>query len=161
MFRRVVSLVLLPCMLLTQSATFTHAHGGSPPAGHDLRPHVHTNTASASHHHGHHHHGPGSHHHHHDDGDDAPEPDTQPPRPEPFSDHDSDAVYLASVDILVNERVGVDEELMASVRLASGSPDSFVAYWVGPASGWGYWTHPPPPSASSRPIYVRLCALLI
>src|SRR5260370_1019302 len=69
MYRRVLCLLLLPCVLLTQSASLGHCHGDTEPAGHDLRPHFHTNLTSSCHgHHGHHRHGPGG-HHHHDDAD--------------------------------------------------------------------------------------------
>ena len=37
LYRHVVSLLLLPCLLLPQSALLAHAHGGGQPAGHDQR----------------------------------------------------------------------------------------------------------------------------
>ena len=161
MVRRVVALLLLPFVLLTQSAPFSHTHGGSQPAGHDLRPHIHLSLDSAGPDDGHHHHGPGGHHHRHDAGDDCLEPETLPtPRPEPLSDHDSDAFYITGVDALVNDRPATDEDLTTSVYLASVGPDLFAHSWSYPPSESGYWTHPPPATARSCPLYVRYRALL-
>src|SRR3954447_14918509 len=105
--KRVVCLLLMPSVLLTQWAGRGHCHGGNEPAGHDLRPHLHTNPTSSGHsyddhhHHGHHHHSPGGHHHHHDEVE-APEPAAPPtPQPDPPSDHDSDAIFIDSVDVVV------------------------------------------------------------
>ena len=168
MYRRVVSLLLLPCVLLTQTAAIGHAHGGGQPAGHDLRPHFHTNPPAALRHHdevfrphGHHHHGPGGHHHHHDDGDDAPEPDTQPtPEPEPLSDHDSDAVFLTTVDVVLGGRSPVHDELTASSFVAAVGSSSFVASGADLPHEVPNWTHPPP-SGYACPLYVRHLTLLI
>jgi hypothetical protein len=41
MFRRVVALLLLPTVLLTQWASVRQCHGCSHEAGHDLTPHIH------------------------------------------------------------------------------------------------------------------------
>ena len=161
MYRRVVSLLLLPCVLLIQSAGLGHAHGESQPAGHDLRPHVHTNPTPAghTHEHGHHHHGPGGHHHHHhhDDGDDAPQPT---PQREPLSDHDSDALYLDSVDVIVNECSVVDDDAAASAFWSIAALSGFAHSWANPSHEFAKWTHPPP-SGCSCPLYVRHLTLLI
>src|SRR5262245_18144873 len=97
MYRRAICLLLLPCVLLAQSAVLGHSHGVGQPAGHDLRPHFHTEHASTRLKQAHHHHDRGCPHHHHDDGDDQAEPETPPtpqPGPLPESDHDSDAVFF-------------------------------------------------------------------
>ncbi len=157
MYRRVVSLILLPCVLLTQSAAaLGHTHGGSQPTGHDLRPHFHTNSIPASHEHGHHHHGRDD-HHHHDEGDDGDEPDT----PEPLSDHDSDAVFIPSVDVVINDRSAVDEELTGSPLWAPVGLNLATALWADPPSVTANWTHPPPPAGCFCALYVRHLALLI
>jgi hypothetical protein len=44
MFRRVVALLLLPTVLLTQWASVRQCHGCSQEAGHDLTPHIHLTT---------------------------------------------------------------------------------------------------------------------
>ncbi len=167
MYRRFVSLLLLPCVLLTQSvAALGHAHGGNQPAGHDLRPHFHTNSASArpGHESGHHHHGPGGHHHHHDDGDDAPEPGTtQPtPNPEPLSEHehDSDAVFISAVDAAVVERSQVDEEV-ASPTWWIAADSILLAAWDGPPTQPVVCGYPPPLTRVLCPLYIRHLALLI
>jgi hypothetical protein len=158
MFRRVVSLTLVPCLLLTQSAALGHAHGGDEPAGHDARPHLHTAPTSDDHHH---HHGPGGHSHHHDADDAEPEPrspDSPPSQPE----HDADAVFVAAGDaVLAGRSQAVDE-----------TPPSILTWWL--AAGVGPFAacsnrsagrsaahcHPPPP-CSPCPLYVRHLALLI
>lgn len=161
MFRRFVSLLLLPCVLLTQSAeVFGHAHGGGQPAGHDLRPHVHTNPVAVGSQQDHHHHGPGGHHHHHSDVEDNPEPDAQPtPLPEPPSDHDTDAVYVNATDAVVGERSEPNTEVESSDWLAIPDLDLFVAGRAGP---------PARPLVCGRlqpghfcPFYIRHHALLI
>ncbi len=155
MYRRVVSLFLLPCVLLPQTAALGHAHGVSQPAGHDLRPHFHTGPSSApgQQAHGHHHHGPNG-HHHDDDGDDgAP--------PEPLSDHDADAVFLPSVDVVLNKCPVLDNELTVSPFLAVNGSNVVAAIWVAPPSGSVNWAHPPPPVRYPCPLYVRHLALLI
>ncbi len=153
MYRRVVSIFLLPCVLLAQSAALGHAHSGSQPAGHDLRPHFHTNRISYSC-------GGGS-HHHHDDGDDLPEPDTQPtPQPEPLSDHDEDAVYVA-VDTVVSGRVQAgDDDTRCQVWLLPALNLLAAPYGLGEPPN--SWTHPPPLlPASDCPLYLRQLTLLI
>src|SRR5829696_9036925 len=105
MYRGLVSLLLLPCLLLSRSAAFGHSHGGGEPAGHNSRPHLHVtstpNEPGSHHHHRGHHHGPDGHHHHHEDG---ATPDDSLPfqgvQNEPISDHDSDVIYLGEVDAI-------------------------------------------------------------
>ena len=163
MFRRVVSLLLLPFVLLTQSAALGHSHGGSQPAGHDLCPHFHTNPITYPCSHGHHHHGPDGHHHqHHHDGDDVPETDRQPtPEPEPQSDHDSDAVYVTSIDVVINERSAVDNEFSAPSGWVTAGSNPSIASRTNPSQEAARWTHPPPASGYICPLYVRHLALLI
>lgn len=164
MYRRIVSLLLLPCVLLTQSAAFGHSHGGSQPAGHDLRPHVHTNPVPAGHHHdhddGHHHHGHGGHHHDvvNDVASDAPvTPPTQ--SPEPLSDHDSDAIYVNATDAVAVERS----------ELPGGACDFWTVFtsdllaqaWAVPQARPVICGHPPPLPGHVCPLYVKHRALLI
>ena len=163
MYRRVVSLFLLPCVLLTQSAALGHSHGGNQPAGHDLRAHIHTDLAffSQAHDHGHHH-GPDCPGHHHHDGDDAPEPGKQPPSPpEPLSDHDSDAVYISSVDVVVSKRSSVENALTVSALWAAVVWDSSADLLANPPHQVANWTDDLPPSGCACPLYIRQLALLI
>src|SRR5262245_35322301 len=106
MYRRPVSLLLLPCVLLTQSASLSHWHVVKRPAGHDVRPHFHTRVgwAADTHKHGHHHHGRGGHHHHHNDGAENAACALHPPQLTAVSDHDSDAVFVAASDSVVAKR---------------------------------------------------------
>src|SRR5688572_12890353 len=116
MYRRVVALVLLPCLLLTQPACFAHVHGGDQLAGHDLCPHFHANTTPHSHGH---HHGHGGRHHHHE-GEHEDQDPVSLPHDVPSSDHDEDAVYVC----------------MDAV------PPGFVqtAYDLSAATGWHAWS---------------------
>src|SRR5262249_16009499 len=83
--KRVVCILLMPAVLLTQRAALVHGHGEKQPANHDLRPHVHTNLASPRDPHDHgHHHGPGGPPPHHPAPPPPPVPRPAPtPRPGP------------------------------------------------------------------------------
>src|SRR4051794_2765655 len=155
MHRRLVSLLLLPCLMLTQSASLGHSHGGNEPPGHDLRPHFHVTPHSERRCHGprHHHHGPGGHHHHHhNDGDDTAAPDAPPrPRLESLPNHDADAIYISRVDVVITERSAVAEELATSSPLPADS-HPVLTFWTYPPHEAVSWTRPPPPSG-------RVCAL--
>lgn len=162
MFRRVVLLLLLPGLLLSQAAAAGHAHGEHTPADHSARPHVHTLPAAEDRHHTHgHHHGPGGHHHDHDDeGDDAPTPQpvTSPPQPEPPSDHDEDAVFVPTDTVVVERAVSVEVVHTSVVWIVceTGEPagDRFCVFVYPAGNG-----RPPPDPAC--PLYVRHLALLM
>lgn len=165
MYRRLVSLLLLPCLLLTQSAARGHAHGGATPVGHESRPHFHTAPASAAHSHGGdgHSHGHAHHRHPHTGADDVPGPDVQQvPAGESPSDHDSTAVYTASVDLATPQRPSADSEPVGASLWADA--------WLNPSLTFhsacsppeaANRAHPPPDSGHSCPRYVRHLTLLI
>lgn len=163
MYRRIVSLLLLPCLLLTQSAALGHTHAGSKTASHDLRPHFHTTPTSAGHGHTGHHHGPGGHHHPHATADDGPGPDIQTTPPAgPQSDHDSSAVFTANVDLVANQRSSADTDPREfSLWATSGLNLSVTFLSANQQHEAANWTHPPPDSGYSCPIYVRHLALVI
>lgn len=158
MYRRLLSIVLSPCVLLAPSAAFGHSHGGDQAAGHDLRPHLHTNPipASPTPIRSHHHHGPGGHHH---DAAEVPTPET-PPTHDPLSDHDSDAVFLAGVDAAVGPRVVADELSSSSVIWAAVGDGSFAWRHSDLLRSSPNRTHPPP-RLPACPLYVRHLTLLI
>lgn len=107
MFRRIVSLLLLPGVLLTQSLpVLAHSHGEMQPAKHGERPHWHLfdwegHERVDHHHHHHHEHGHRHHNHSHHHHSVAPDGAQSSLSPSPNSlgwtgariDHDSDAVY--------------------------------------------------------------------
>lgn len=162
MFRRVVSLILLPCLLLTQSvALLGHAHAGLRLPGHNLRPHVHTHPVALDGHDAHgHRHGPGGHHRHHDDAKDIPEPDTQTtPLPEPPTDHDSDAVYVNVTDAVVVERPQPTTQVESSDWWSLPDLAPFATFRDEPPTHTLVCGHPPP--GHHRPLYIRHLALLI
>ena len=150
---RVVSLLLLPSVLLTQSAVLGHAHRGGQPAGHDLRPHFHSYASSAPHPH---HHGPDGHDRHLDDGDDAPEP---VPQPSSENGHASDAVHVC-VDAVVKERIAVDE-VAALLGWAGAGLRLPIAFFEDTSPEAVKWTHAPPPSGYGCALYLRQLTLLI
>jgi hypothetical protein len=156
MYRRVVSLLLVPCLLLTQSAALGHHHGGDQPPGHDLRPHVHTTPAPHDHEH---HHGPGSHDHHDDGEDESETARISPSLPQPLSDHDDDAVYV-TVEFVVAGRVQSGQEVERAPWLppsvnAAPAVRGGLREWSAP------WPHAPPWIASACPLYLLHLALLI
>jgi hypothetical protein len=152
MYRRVVSLLLVPCLLLTQSAALGHAHAGQR-AGDAARPHVHVPSV-LSHQHG----ANGSHRHHHDADNEPHAAVPVSPAPAPVSDHDHDAVYVA-VDVVFAGR-GPDAEFADCCWLM---PSCDVAFdgWFGPKERTAWEPHPPPPRGADCPLYVRHLALLI
>lgn len=159
MFRRVVVFVMLPCLLLTQSAAFGHAHGGGQPAGHDIRPHFHTTAAPTGHTHEHGHRHP----HHHDVDEAAPvAPTTLPPQhPEPQPDHDSDAIYVAVPDGVAVERFELPGGVASALWWPVDDSDPFVNVWADPPAHSILCGCPPPLGSRSCPLYVRHLALLI
>jgi hypothetical protein len=162
--KRVVCLLLVPAVLLTQRAGLGHFHGGRQPAGHDFRPHIHTNLTSSchghdGHHHHGHHHGSGGHHHH--DADEGAEPDAAlAPLPEPLSDHDSDAVYISAVYGVGRPRSGDD-----ITRVAPGvAPElAMIAGCLGVLPERSMCRSRPPPlcGSTAHPLYIRHLALLL
>lgn len=160
MYRRVVSLLLLPGLLLSQAAAASHAHGDCTPTDHSVRPHVHTLPAAADRHHAHgHHHGPGGHHHHHDDDDDStPSPALPPPQTDPLSDHDTDAVFVSTDAVAIERPTALETTDVAVVWIApdtGGVVGGPLAVFVCPAGNG----RPPPDPAC--PLYVRHLALLM
>lgn len=162
MLRRVVALLLVPCVLLPQAAAYGHTHSGGQPTGHDLRPHV--PTAPPSHDHGHHH--PGGlhhgHHHHHDDHV-APHPGVGMDADResvPASDHDSDAVYV-SPDVAVLRPHAAHETVASDGGDRIAWDTAFDAAFGRPRRVTRAPAHPPPGAAPPYPLYVRHLALLI
>jgi hypothetical protein len=134
MYHRVVSLLLMPCVLLTPSAALAHAHGGNAPDGHGQRPHIHLTP------HDHHHHG-------------------QDQLPEPLHDHDADAIYIAGVDLVIGQRA-TDDGLIDSLFPALAWEEIRTAPPEVVPSGESPWAHPPPGGASC-PLHVRYLKLII
>lgn len=147
MLRRVVCVLLLPCVLLTQSAALGHAHATTP-TGKAPRPHFHTGLTSLGHDH---HHGPGG-QHHHDAEDELPH--------EQLPDHDEDAVFLNAVDAVVTGWVLTDADTAAAFPVV---PDlgQRAAFAPVPLTAASHRPHPPPDDGLPCPLHVRHRALLI
>lgn len=186
MLQSVVTLLLIPCLLLNQSAALAHSHGASTGDGHSARAHIHLagKSSASSHddkhdhsHHGHahsgHKHTADSHHAHSHGGhshghslNDNPKCEIKGPTKKqknetcstPFQ-HDSDCVYLADVVATGLARTTVKV-------FQSGSLTSCVfANWNrtnlqrGTHEKWSEW--PPPLLFGNCPRYLRNLSLLI
>lgn len=165
MYRRVVSLMLLPCVLLTQLAAIVgHAHAGQHPSGHEFRPHIHTQPASHDHGHRHKHshehpRGTGEDHQHHDE-EGAREPGAPTaPSPEPLSPHDSDAFYVVGVDALVGGRSVAGLDCDTSSLWVAPAESGFALRCLNSSPQWQHCWHTPP--VNSCPLYVRHLTLLL
>ena len=101
MNRRIVSIILLPWVLLTQSVAFGHAHEGNQPVGNSLRTHIHIDHA--------HNHQHGS--HSHNNGDNSEHEKQRPLQVEPLFDHDASAVFISSLDVISGSRSTIKTEI--------------------------------------------------
>ena len=161
MYRRIVSFLLLPCVLLTQSvAAFGHSHGSDEPAGSRFRAHFHTHHAACRHEQAHHHHGQDVHHHSNLDGHAVAEQDS---RLVPWfeGEHDSDAVYIDGKDLGLCRRSTLSEELAGSLFSSHGGLHPSVALCAQPPKQVLRCAHSPPLSSCHCAIYVWQRALLL
>jgi hypothetical protein len=158
MFRRVVLLLLLPTVLLTQWVGVGHSHDGFQPAGHGQIPHVHLCIFSSSHHH----HDEAKHHHHdYDANPGSPDRVESLGQPALLEDHDDDAVYLPTSVVLSFQG-------QSSQKRSAALPDSeAVGAMVNGPLGASHLFLPlahPPPLFCHRPhcpVYLQTCTLLI
>ena len=123
MQRKWLALLLMPGVLLTQSAALGHRHASGQSSHRDSRPHLHTRPKAAKHEHPHHHGSP--HHHHHDEqGNHVAEEPAPADEGTPSPRHDDDALYVSS-DVLSCGRPTSDNEvqfLFDSLFTISGCP---------------------------------------
>lgn len=173
MLQRVVSLLLLPSLLLNQSAAFAHSHGDYTGEGHGARAHFHVGgkSSAASHHdkhdhhghsHGHSHHGNNHEHSHFDDHKGEPKAPAKEQKNEscstPFH-HDADCVYVVNVVAAGVERIIVKffqfDSLPSFVLISWKSPDLQLRTHKR-RSDW-----PPPLLLADCPLYLRNLSLLI
>lgn len=164
MFRKILALLLLPCVLMSQSAVLGHAHCGREPAGHRLRPHLHV--AGASHGHAHPHQSAEEHHHHshgggiHHEDSEGQHADTGLPPITP-AEHDSDAVYLPCVDAVASSRAVVELEFPVLLGWAFDSVCPPEEITVAVSGDIVRWANAPPFNGPSCPLYLRQLTLLI
>lgn len=159
MYRRFVSLLLLPCMLLAQSASLGHAHGSNQPSDHNLRPHIHTKLEQQVHSHSHSH-GTGGHHHHHDYAvpTETVIPDQQS---EPSPTHDSDAVYVSALDLIILQISPVLDEDQYSIFLSAVELAILASAFDCHRGTVAICSHPPPISVQHCARYIQLLTLII
>ncbi|MGD9644696.1 MAG: hypothetical protein AB7U73_03225 [Pirellulales bacterium] len=156
MVRPIVSLLLLPCVLLAQSAfVLGHAHVDLGHSGHGSRVHFHFGHSHFHHEHAGHRHG-----HHdlvHDRG--TGDPPALPNHPsESPGGHDSDAVYLDGIDAIAKQHQSVEPQRSALCFGTAGDASLLEERAGGAVERVACQTHGPP---SDRPIYLLHSALLI
>lgn len=158
MTRRIVSLILIPFVLLAQSASYGHSHPGNQPAGHELRAHIHLNSDAEEAHHSHGHpHGPHSHSHENHSHSDSPEQHS--PQAETPFDHDSSALYLNSTDLTTGVRSTTQFDLVFLVQWLQTDDTLLPAEQSCSEPEWlVYLCAPPDPAA---PLFIRHHAFLI
>lgn len=158
MNRRIVSLILMPFVLLTQSVTFGHSHAGKQPAGHGLRAHIHVNTPAADEQHGHvHSHGTHCHKHENHSHQDR-DRQTSDQMESPF-DHDSSALYLNSTDLTTGSRSNIKMKIVVLI-LWNVSGTGHSAYTL-PSAGPEWLVHDCAPPDPASPLFIRHHAILI
>jgi hypothetical protein len=158
--RRVVSLLLVPMVLLTQWAGTSHCHGSHQPPDHDRVPHFHFGGFPLRQSNHHHHDGHGHHHHH--DGEDRDDGDRDEPsdEPAPRPDHDDDAIYVpvepGTAAVPLKHVRDTSASAHAAVSLTTLAPASTPTASLFPRA------HPPPGlSSGSCPVYLQKLTLLI
>jgi hypothetical protein len=170
MLRRVITFLLLPCLLLAQSASLGHAHGNGAPAGHEARPHLHLAIAGQHQHtDGHrHHHGKDGHHHHgtSNHNDVAVEETGASPTTtvmagvsEHESSHDDDALFTSPFDAAAC-RVNVQYAASDTIWIATPAFVPTGAYEPGREDALLGQT-PPRPFPVYRKLYIQHLAILI
>lgn len=162
MMRRILSLLLIPLLLVSQSVCFGHSHRGSDvtePAGHAARPHFHVHGKHPHSHEKHHHHshdGQRHTHHTHRHADDAREAAVLPGI-QPNDDHDEDAVYVST-----SEMLGAGRSLSKQLSLKKwfNAPQAWFETRAGGAlnSPSVLWSQPPPIDPAC-PLYLRTLSL--
>ncbi|WP_339728324.1 hypothetical protein [uncultured Gimesia sp.] len=158
MNRRIVSLILIPFVLLTQSVTFGHSHTGNQPAGHGLHAHIHVNSSAVDEHHGHvHQHGTHSHEHQNDSHSDRDKQNSSQME-SPF-DHDSSAVYLNSADLTAGSRSTLKIDLSLFFQWSIIGTDALACSLFHSKPEWNSRDCAPP--GPDTPLFVRHHAFLI
>jgi hypothetical protein len=84
------------------------------------------------------------------------------PRPEPWSphEHDTDAVYINRVDVILGGRSSVADESATSLPWIA-LPDLPTAILANPPREVQRRSHPPPALGDPCPLFLRHLALLI
>ncbi|MFL5329530.1 MAG: hypothetical protein ACJ8C4_11500 [Gemmataceae bacterium] len=148
MVRRLLTLILMPCLLLTQSAAMGFCCSEGEQSGQLRRPHIHTNCLFVWHDHHHH---LNCCHHHNDDFDDE-EPTSNAP------DHDDDAVYVTA-ETLAAPRSSA-EILTIDVSSALIPTDIVCSSQLDLQRATRWWP-PPLDQSCCCPIYLQHLSLLI
>ena len=159
MCRRIVSLFLAPCVLLTQSAVVLgHSHGTNSREEHDDRTHIHVHAIAFESGHSHH-----AHNHHHCDGVNESQQEhvgmEEPSPTVPLSDHDADAMYVSAYDVVLGARCQPVGELTISQWLYAPACILCILPATESSRPLADWTHAPPHDGVC-PLYIRHLSLL-
>ena len=148
MTRRIVSILLVPLLLVSQGFWAAHSHAGTSvaePEGHSARAHVHLHGGEHHHHHSHHEH----------DGDDSDDrPPASPVEPGPL-DHDSDAVYLSETQLYTDAKPTKVAKADWSVLCMIADDSTSIAE----AQFTAGLRSPPPPIHLKCPIYLTTLSI--
>lgn len=158
MNRKIVSLILIPFVLLTQSVIFGHSHAGNQPAGHELHAHIHVGSSAVDEQHGHVH-SHGTHSHAHPKQTDSEQDKPACPQVEFPFDHDSSALYLNSTDLISGSRSILKIDLLPYFQgnmLGADAPDCPL---LDSTLAWSRLDCAPPDPGS--PLFLRHHAYLI
>jgi hypothetical protein len=151
MFRRVVPILLVPVVLLSQWAGLVHCHGADQPPGHGSVPHIHIGEILSIR--------PMHHHHDAPEREDADhgEPCNQSTLP---PEHDDDAVYIPVVPATIATPSQYD--LAIQHGAVAALPADFLTPLLSPVSAVSPRTHSPPGShPGACPLYLQILTLLI
>lgn len=148
MLKRILSLFLMPCVLIAQSAGVGHSHDDLQQEGHNLRPHIHLQLSLIASHYDH----PQS--HPHGNGNENQQSD-------PLSDHDADAIFF-DVDTVLTERCSIcDDSGTSQLPYMAGAILDIAFLQDSLLYPHFRWPHPPPWAETFCPLYLQFLAILI
>lgn len=152
MTRRVLSLLLIPLLLVSQGMCFGHSHRDDSVAeseAHNARPHFHVH-GHRHHHHNEQHHDGAKHRH---DAQHHRHPSETPAGDPPVSSHDDDAVYLAAMmtfsTICSVSAVWIGKHWLVATFTKIANCEVILAVRS------GYLWNQPPPIDPTCPLYLR------
>ncbi len=144
--RPILSSLLIPLVLISQSFCAAHSHAGTPviePEGHSARPHIHLHGGN------HHHHSHGDHHRH----DPGENPSSLPGEHVPL-DHGSDAVYIAETQLFNDAKPAKVAKAEWIVYVVADEADAIAELHFYVESDL-----PPPLRRLKCPIYLRTLSI--
>lgn len=158
MYRRIVSLILIPFLLLTQAVTTGHSHAGNEPAGHGSRAHIHLHSPETDEQ-NQHRHSHGSHCHEHKNHSDSDHEKPASDQMESLFDHDSSAVYLNSTDLSTGSQSNIKMDMVLLFQWNETGTDRYLNKLK--RSGLAWFVQDCAPPDPDSPLFIRHHAILI